>query len=304
MTCYHPLKGWRGRDNGRLVFKESQAGLLRVPITVPCGSCLGCRLERSRQWAIRCVNEASLHENNSYVTLTYRNAELPGDGSITKRHFQLFMKRLRKSAGHKVRYFHCGEYGDDNARPHYHACLFGHDFTDKKLWKYKNGYPLYISQELEEQWQLGFCTVGAVNYQSAAYVARYILKKVTGERAKSHYLWREHEDPVTGEIFPLYRTPEYVTMSRRPGVGAEWIEKFRNDVYPHDYQIHKGKKHKPPKFYDQALGVEERRKIKSGRIALAKNRATDNTPDRLKVREKVQKARIQNLSRNLGKEEK
>ncbi len=299
MTCYHPLKGWRGRENGRLVFDERHAGLLRVPITVPCGSCLGCRLERSRQWAIRCVNEASLHENNSYVTLTYRNEDLPEDMSLNKRHFQLFMKRLRKNAGHKIRYFHCGEYGDENGRPHYHACLFGHDFEDKTLWKIKKGIPLYVSQELEEQWQLGFCTVGAVTYQSSAYVARYILKKVTGTRAQSHYEWT---DPKTGQVHQ--RLPEYVTMSRRPGVGAEWIEKFQNDVYPHDYQIHKGKKYKPPKFYDQSLGVEERRTLKASRIAAADTRAADNTADRLKVREKVQEARIQNLSRNLGKEEK
>jgi hypothetical protein len=146
VTCYKPLLGYRAAERNEqgkrpLVFNPSQ-GLVDMPIKVACGQCIGCRLERSRQWAIRCVHEASLHEHNSFITLTYNDENLPADGSLDVRHWQLFMKRLRKRHGSGIRYFHCGEYGSKHRRPHYHACLFGLDFPDKKLWMMRNGIPL------------------------------------------------------------------------------------------------------------------------------------------------------------------
>ena len=182
---------------------RGQSQIISQRSTVACGQCVGCRLERSRQWAIRCVHESQMHEQNCFITLTYSDEFLPENGSLQLKHFQDFMKRLRFHVGGGIRFFHCGEYGEENGRPHHHAIIFNHDFADKKVWKTNNGVVLYRSKILEELWPYGFATVGCVSFESAAYVARYITKKVNGDMADSHYLGRE---------------PEYITMSRRPGV--------------------------------------------------------------------------------------
>ena len=302
MTCYHPIEAWRSKElnaSGKrgIVFDRSK-GLVDRPLVVPCGQCIGCRLERSRQWAVRCVHEAQLHEHNSYITLTYNDKHLPSGNTLVKKHFQDFMKRLRKGNGHRIRYFHCGEYGDRSDRPHYHALLFGHDFSDKVPWKKNDrGELLYTSEDLEEKWGKGFCSIGAVTFDSAAYVARYIMKKVTGDGAEEHY---EHICKTTGEI--TQRQPEYVTMSRRPGIAAEWFEAFADDVYPSDFITVRGVKMRPPKYYDRQLerdGLSKFKKARNGRIVRAKGHADNNTPARLKVREEVKKSQIKQLGRKL-----
>jgi hypothetical protein len=220
MPCYKPLEAWYSKDvnpSGRrgIVFNPSLALQRDDPINISCGQCIGCRLERSRQWAIRCMHEASLHEENSFITLTFSPEHLvarDNPWSLDVRDWQLFMKRLRKRTGKKIRFYHCGEYGELHKRPHYHACLFGYDFPDKRLWRVVNGQRLYTSYFLQELWPYGFSTIGTVTFESAAYVARYIMKKVSGKNADDYYQWFDDE---TGEIFD--RHPEYTTMSRRPG---------------------------------------------------------------------------------------
>ena len=135
------------------------------------------------------MHEAQMHENNCFITLTINPEELEkrkNKWSLDHREFQLFMKRLRKKYG-EVRFYMCGEYGEENKRPHYHACLFGVEFEDKELHRVRRGIPLYKSETLNKLWKLGFCTIGDVTFESAAYVARYIMKKVTGEKAEEHY---------------------------------------------------------------------------------------------------------------------
>lgn len=113
MPCYHPIAAWRGRKAGPsgkvpLVFqKEDSCG---VEVKLPCGRCIGCRLEYSRQWAVRLMHEAQLHTQNCFLTLTYRDADLPARGVLTKRHWQLFAKRLRKAKG-SFRFFIVGSMG-------------------------------------------------------------------------------------------------------------------------------------------------------------------------------------------------
>ena len=208
------------------------------------------------------------------------------------------MKRLRKRHEPKIiRFFHCGEYGEKYHRPHYHACIFGHDFHDKRPWKIINNNQLYISEELSELWPFGFSSIGEVTFDSAAYVARYIMKKITGEPAQEHYQW---VDPVTGEIHQ--KKPEYVTMSRRPGIASQWFETFKNDVYPSDEIIMNGSVMKPPKFYDkklEAAHAHEYRKIRGKRVQHAKKHPEEQTSSRLRVREKVKNAAISRLPRNL-----
>jgi len=301
MPCYHPLKGFLSKhvnpSGRRSVVFDRKSGFVDRPVTLPCGQCIGCRLEHSRQWAIRCVHEAQMHEQNCFITLTYADEHLPPGNTLRLDHWQKFMKRLRKHHGHRIRFYHCGEYGTHHGRPHYHACLFGHQFADKKLWRQSRENPLYRSPSLEKLWPFGFSTIGDVTFQSAAYVARYIVKKVTGEKAEQHYQWA---DADTGEIHQ--QRPEYTTMSRRPGIGKAWLDKYTPDVYPGDYIVLNGKKLKPPKYYNGQYEIDypsDFAKIKRRRKEASKLHEHDQTPDRLKVKEIVKKAQLNQLKRNL-----
>ena len=148
MTCYHPLTAyWAISKNGdrSITFDINKSCGSGAVIKLPCGQCVGCRLERSRQWAVRCMHEASLYKRNCFITLTYSNEYLPPNMSLVKSDFQKFMKRLRKRCGSSVRYYYCGEYGENFGRPHYHAILFGFDFKDKVYWRQNtNGDRCYL----------------------------------------------------------------------------------------------------------------------------------------------------------------
>lgn len=292
MVCFFPMTAYRPRVGKRLVF-DAKYGYADLKLQIPCGQCVGCRLEKSRQWAVRCTHEASLHDDNCFITLTYDQDHLPDDNGLNKRHFQLFMKRLRKKYGAKIRFFHCGEYGDAGGRPHYHACIFNHQFSDLKHWKTINDIPLYISEELEGLWPFGFSTVGELTFQSAAYVARYVMKKITGKPADAHYT-----DPTTGVV----KQSEYTTMSRRPGIGQNWFNQFTTDVYPCDNVVLNGKKFRPPKYYDtqfEHLHPKMMQEIKAKRNTATKKHADNNTPLRLKTRERLQQLKLQHLPREM-----
>ena len=298
MPCYYPLRAYQCSD-GHIVFYESKRHDTVKTLNLPCGQCIGCRLERSRQWAIRCMHEAQMHTQNCFITLTYNDDHLPSDRSLHYRDFQLFIKRLRKRyPGRKIRYYMAGEYGENFGRPHFHACLFGIDFDDKKLWKRTSANSmLYTSSDLEILWPFGYSSVGDVTFESAAYVARYIMKKVTGKNAKEHYT---EIDPESGEI--TTRKPEFTKMSLKPGIGYEWYKQYTSDVYPHDYVVIRGKKVKPPKYYDKKYKIEqpfEFDELLYIREKSAKLHYEDNTPERLLVKEQVAKAKLQKLKRNL-----
>ena len=297
MTCYFPLTAYRVPFQSKLVFNRPRDDDVLEQLQVPCGQCIGCRLERSRQWAIRCIHEAQLHSKNCFITLTYSPAHVPADGSLKLRHFQLFMKRLRKRFGDGIRFFHCGEYGEKYGRPHYHACLFNFDFPDKTLFCVDNGYKLYRSNALEELWPFGFATIGAVTFESAAYVARYILKKVTGDSAEAHYTRWDSDGVVTAVL-----APEYVTMSRRPGIASGWFEKFGSDVYPGDFVVIRGRKMRPPRYYDNLLKLSsplDFEEVHFERWKTAQLHLDNQSEERLNVRHEVQKARLRKLPRNL-----
>lgn len=236
-----------------------------------------------------------MHERNCLITLTYSDEHLPRDG-VQKRDLQLFFKRLRKD--HSVRYFACGEYGDRFSRPHYHALLFGCDFRDKQpIEPSKSGAPQWLSAELERYWQQqGRCTIGSVTFESAAYVARYCTKKITGSRAEEHY---QRLDVATGEMIPVQ--PEFALMSRRPGIGRSWLERFKSDVYPSDEVIARGHPSAVPRYYDKVLeqtdpdAYEAVRRERGLRLPDFQN----NTEARLQVREVCTTARASQSSRSL-----
>lgn len=246
MTCYHPLTMyWTGSytANGKkqYTFNSSQ-GYIDMPQQIPCGQCIGCRLRRSRDWSVRCMCEARMHDKNCFITLTYNNENLPENGTLIKKHVQDFFKRLRKNLNIKVRYYMCGEYGTQKSRPHYHICLFGYDFPDKKLWKVNNGYPLYNSDILTKLWPYGYSVIGSLTYESTAYVARYILKKQLGKDAK-----------IYDELGII---PEYTTMSRRPGIGGNWFDMYHSDVFANDFKVmFKNVKVAMPLYYEKMFDI-------------------------------------------------
>lgn len=292
MPCYTPLNAWStvtlNKEGKRGIVFSPKNGKNWEPIALSCGQCIGCRIAQSRRWAIRCTHEASLHTYNSFVTLTYNDDSLPENGSLVKRDVQLFLKRLRRRFPClRIRFYCCGEYGEKLSRPHYHIILFGHDFHDKYHWSTRNGVRLYRSAILESLWTFGYSSVGDVNFESAAYVARYCLKKRNGDIKESHYRGLAQE---------------FSTMSRRPGIAREWIEQFKDDVYPHDYVVLlNGVKCKPPRYYDNIYDLtnsEDMLLIKSNRQEYAEGNP-DNLYDRLSVREKVQKSKLPLLKRSI-----
>lgn len=307
MPCYKPINAWQSKHkkpNGKSYLRFNPK-VYNNPktwdkIKVPCGQCIGCRLGRSLQWAVRCHHENQLHLNSSFITLTFSDAHLDPHKSLVKADFQKFMKRLRKHYDPlKIRYYHCGEYGDKFKRPHHHACLFGIDFEDKIfLRESNNGDKMYTSEILKKIWPYGLHEIGEVNFKSAAYVARYITKKITGPAAANYY---NDIDQITGEIF-AERLPEYTTMSRRPGIGKKWFDKYYGDWFSHDMLICNNKKLTPPKYYDklyELIDPEDLKKIKENRKIKAKKNEDNNTPDRLIVREDIQNRRAKQLIRNL-----
>lgn len=300
MPCYHPLKGWHQPFSKVITFKFAESN--GIPYSVPCGQCLGCRMEKSRQWAMRCMHEASLHDENSFITLTYAPENLPKNNTLKKEHFQKFMKRLRKQNTNKIRYYHCGEYGETNLRPHYHAILFNKDFPDKTI--LNNKKDLFISDELQKAWPDGFSTIGSVTFDSAAYVSRYILKKQTGKGAqrinpKTGLRPYERID-IDGVLQKQQVLPEYTTMSRRPGIARDWIEKYKDDVYPTDNIHLNGVSMRPPKYYDNVVYEHYPSVIEEIKNARMENfDQSDNTPERLAVKKKVAQARMSNYKRNL-----
>lgn len=295
MACFTPLKAYRAEGGG--VAFSSREGYVDRPLELACGQCIGCRMERSRQWALRCVHEASLHEKNCFVTLTYRPEDVPVDGSVDVRHWQKFAKRLRKRVG-PFRFLHVGEYGEENFRPHYHACIFGQDFAeDRRVFSRRGSNETFTSETLESTWGFGFTTLGRLTWQSAAYVARYCMKKATGVDVGDRL---RRIDLETGEEY--YVKPEYNTMSRRPGLAADWYRRFKADVFPDDYVVHNGEKLRVPAFYDRilekedpALLVELKRKRKDAAFA----RRADCSVERLAVREEVMEARLSRLGREV-----
>ena len=264
-----------------------------MPIQVPCGQCGGCRTRRAREWSLRMMHEASLHSSNLFLTLTYNNQNLPKDRSLNLTHFQLFITRLRKKYGNGIRFYHCGEYGPKTLRPHYHAIIFNLELPDLLLYSNKNDQPLFTSEILDKIWSHGECKIGWVTISTARYVAGYIQKKITGERALRHYS-RETLDNETGEVLAEWQVkPEYATMSRRPGIGIGWFQKFQNDCYPSDFLTSKGAKFPVPRSYDrqmeesvhaeyrkEILKVKDKRKRRAN-TAMAKS---EQTSARLKVK--------------------
>lgn len=315
MPCYHPLKAFKlgvNPDTGKDILKvckyttdhlekikgewkpfETSVRLLDRPIRsefveIPCGKCLGCRLEKSRVWANRCMMEAMEHDSNYFVTLTYDDDHVPvssvsGYYSLRKRDMQLFMKRLRANTGQDIRYFLSGEYGDFSFthRPHYHLLLFGLKLDDLEPLpgRSEQGFVYYRSSTLERSWygvprvcsddvkpsQIGRVIVAKLNWETCAYTARYVMKKLDGDYAEFYET--------------LGIEPEFSLMSRRPGIGLSYFEKNFEQIYETDSIVLSsdghGKVVKPPRYFDnrfELLDPEKMAAIKDKRSLVADNK--------------------------------
>lgn len=291
MTCFSPIK----------IDKKSINGLYMGRQQVPCGRCNGCRIAKSKEWAIRCIHETQANgDNNSFITLTYNSDHLPTDASLNHEHFQKFIRSLRKRTGIPIRYYMCGEYGRATknngyiARPHYHAILFGYNFPDKTYHTVRRDNQVYRSGLLEQTWDKGFSEIGNVTFKSCAYVARYIIKKQKKNDDKYVII-----DNDTGEITG-YRKPEYTHMSLKPGIGSDYWDKNQIDLYEY-VMIEPGKKMEVPKYYKEKLKKEQpilHEILRKKRVEKAR-KSTDNTPERLDVRNYIQGLKLQKLKREI-----
>jgi len=303
VSCFHPLPAFLdkgavkvGHGPGRASSREPGLASSQASMELPCGHCVGCQMDRSRSWSIRMMHEAQLWDSNLFVTLDYAPEKLKCAG-LEYRDFQLFLKKLRKevpgvskapNGKRPVRFFVAGEYGEKYGRPHWHAILFNANFADKD--RLHNG--TYRSAHADRLWGNGFVHIGDLTPASAAYVAGYTLSKVYGRGAQSHYV-----DRSTGEV----KRPEFCVMSRRPGIGAWWYERYARDLFPRDHAVMDGKEYKVPSYYWRRFQVEADgitvEELQQVRYLRARERPIEESSDaRRAVREEVARARLRTFS--------
>lgn len=345
MPCYHPITAFArtppGATKKEIVFPLSdgldhmwhKGHLYSEKLKLPCGQCIGCRLEYSRQWAIRCFFEAKQWEHNYFVTLTYdpkfvplvphikvdtETGEVLDDGlvmTLVPDHLKNFIKRLRRNFEYEknhtgVRFFACGEYGPLNARPHYHLILFNCPLDDLVVDKHENGYTYYRSAFVEKAWsnhkkgqpreQIGFVSVTSFSFETAAYVARYMLKKHKG---KDNTFYEENG---------IY--PEFTRCSRRPGLAYQYFAVNKDMIYDFDQVVFTNgsgtpMKVQPPKYFDRLFDIDnpeemvtikDRRKRVAERSMTRQLAETDVSEDAyLGVKENNKLLSIKNLHRRI-----
>lgn len=320
MACEKPLRAWKYgfTKNGkqRLVFKRPENSHKVEMQEVPCGKCDSCKIDYSRMWATRITHELQVTGIGAFVTLTIDDdhlitrpftaagQQLPGR-SVYKRTLQLWLKRLRQRINmplpngtpiyQQFKYFACGEYGDKYGRPHYHVILMGYDFPDKiRAGTTESGEDLYESRILNQTWPFGQARTADANWQSAAYTARYALKKQVNKKLY------EYVDRATGEVTPV--APEFVMMSK--GIGKEWWQKFASDTDKDFLVVDRDKTVSIPRYYDklrERKDPESLAKIKKEREIQAKKISEQLDNNERRQRGEVKAAQIKKLKRNLDK---
>jgi len=290
MACVRPIRacqeasgrvriGAPGRFDGR-------------ELQLPCGKCIGCKMARSRSWSLRIKHEAQFYDASVFVTLTYDELHLPRSLSLEYQDFQAFMKRLRRrlrgvtecpDGRQAIRFFVGAEYGSAYRRPHYHAILFNCHFPDSvRLW---NGDSR--STIAEGLWQKGAVVVGDFTQERAAYVAGYTVEKRYGQAAVDHY--EDVVSPATGEVFA--RRPEFCQMSRGPGIGAWWYERYRQDLYKGYLTDGAGQRCKLPRYYFEKLMRDEPIRAEALREEWIEN-AVLRSPEELAMLDEHLQARV------------
>lgn len=308
MTCYHPLKGFiigktdSGKNKIKVCKRNTECvqaddySLVYNSIPIPCGTCIGCKLDYSRQWAIRCVLESSFYDSNYFITLTYDDENCPK--FLVKDDLRRFINSLRKHCERynlpSPRFFSCGEYGSTSLRPHFHLILFNLYLDDLKVYKRTDDGILYNSETITNLWHKGYAVIGEVNYKTCAYVARYVTKK------------------LDKSILEEYGFPkEFVLMSRRPGIGFGYFDQNHEKIYECDkiyFSMNGVDSFSPPHYFDKLLDkldpyllekVKDKRLLKSGIYNSLKLLETDkDLIGMLQSEEEDKLARIKSLKRS------
>lgn len=341
MSCYKPLiriewpieMGQVLRKNGKITckstimteheyFQKTGGKMLYNATKIPCGQCIGCRLDYSREWANRITLEAKKYKDNLcwFITITYDDEHLPlnqvknektGEiiqgATLCKKDLTDFIKRLRRhyeyNYNHQnIRFYAAGEYGETTKRPHYHICFFNLPiYTElKKLKNNELGQCIWTNEEIEKIWGKGFIAIAKQSWETAAYTARYMLKKQKGENADWYY--------KSQAIIP-----EFTQMSRKPGIAKDYYEKNKEKIYQNDEITlltgNKVRNIKPPKYYDNLYDIEnhnEMEEIKLNRRINAQKRSemelthtTKTEAELRKIKENNTKQRIKKLKRSL-----
>lgn len=268
MSCYHPIPAWRSDKGGEVILWPP---LNTANLELPCGKCLGCRATHAQHWAHRCQHEARSWQHNSFLTLTYDDEHLPEEGHLEPRDLQLFIKRLRKrvhsllakspkraqtrpphatsNARSRVvsdprstlRYFACGEYGEQNGRPHYHALIFNADFPGTRI-GLSHGDELRTNPLITECWPLGHHAIATARPGAVAgYIAKYALK---AQHRAAHGIT---------DANGVWRPAPFLRMSRRPAIGKDWLSKYHADL-SHGYLVTPdGHRTSIPRYYKKQL---------------------------------------------------
>lgn len=237
-----------------ITFNRNEALHPVIEQPMSLGLCSHCKVSAAQEMGLRVALESTLYPQNSFLTLTYDQKNLPPHSFLDYDAPVLFMKRLRDKYGEGIRSYGCAEYGENFGRPHYHICLLNHDFSDKKIYskslanfgKNRRENYIYESKDLSDLWPFGNARIGSLTLESAAYVARYCTKKISGKKAEKHY---ETIDPFSGEF--LQRPPERsVSVSRRRGLGFPWYEIHGAYVRNHDKVNYNGRSYPVPLYFD------------------------------------------------------
>jgi hypothetical protein len=241
MPCNNPLRAYRANGGG-ITFSKNQ-GFKDMPLDIPCGQCMACRKQKRIEWGVRILNETKMHDKSCFITLTYDNISIPEGETLVKDDLQTFLKSLRSSLEpERIRYFAVGEYGSQTYRPHYHAVIYNYWPDDAKLWKQLETGPMWKSEKLQKKWGHGIVGINSMSFDLAQYLAKYVTKKITGDMAEKHY----------GD-----RLPEFTLMSRRPGIGASYYEKYKKEIWSTDsVPVGGGRSLRPPMYYYRKLKEE------------------------------------------------
>lgn len=264
MPCYSPIDAYR-TPHGEIKFSR-RSGSTHIPL--PCGKCIGCKIRRSQDWAVRCVHESQFHEQNMFITLTYDDEYLPNGNTLIKKHVQDFIKRFRTLISPKrIRYFACGEYGEKSGRAHYHIILFGYEFDDKFPHQRGKNYTLYRSPTLEKLWPFGNSNFSDVNYSTALYCTLYAGKNILTEEQLGD------------------RLKPFLLMSKKPPIGRGYFEKYKRELLQHDNVVINGRTFALPRAYDKSFDEQEREMLSDARRE--RNSKRSRTRSKLRVSERV-----------------
>lgn len=315
MSCLYPIKAWypsTAAPDARLVFDPRRSSSPDAMVWISCNQCIACRLYKAQTWAVRCMHEKRVHKSSCFLTLTYDDAHLPDRHSLVRDEIPKFNKRLRDYLGYPpISVFYCGEYGEKFGRPHYHQILFGYDPPDKVFYKRVRGHDYFTSDIISKCWGLGHAVLGNVDFDSAAYVARYTLKKqkksdeilytvdcpTTGVIHEIRWHDRPSSDIATREIYN--RLPVFAGMSTNPAIGLRFLERYPDDLFSQMKTVFKGHEISLPRYYLKKLETLDPLKYRAFK---AQQKLLSKPPDlvRLKDREEIILSRIKPLTRSLS----